>query len=132
MVIKSRLLLANMKHFFLNRVLWHFKICRRFIPDEIHRFHRFVDDFNKAQVSYQPEAYHGRITCLVNEDYFRHYKKIIDDWRDLAIGGLDVRLVSGNSFTMWWEPHVQKLADQLKVSLDEALTNNKGFIDTRN
>jgi thioesterase domain-containing protein len=131
MVIKSRLLLATIKHFFLNRVLWHLKICRRFIPGEIHRFHRFVDDFNKAQVSYEPEAYHGRITCLVHEEYFPIYRKVIDDWRDLAVGGLDVRLVPGNTSTMWREPHVQILAEQLKVSLDEALTDSKGFIDTK-
>ncbi len=131
-VIKSRLLLATVKHFFLNRVLWHLRICRRFIPDEIHRFHRFVDDLHKAQASYQPEAYQGRITCVVHEVHFRNHKKVIDDWRDLAVGGLDFGLMPGDTFTMWQEPHVQILADQLKVSLDEALTGSKGFIDTKN
>jgi thioesterase domain-containing protein len=131
-VIKSRLLLPTIKHFFLNRVLWNLRIFRRFIPGEIHRLHRLADALHKARMSYKPEAYQGRVTCLVYEEYFRNNKKAIDDWRDLAVGGLDVRLVPGNTFTMWREPHVRILADQLKVCLDEALTDSKGFIDTKN
>jgi aspartate racemase len=131
-VVKSRLVLPTIKHFFLNRVLWHLKICRRFIPGEIHRLHRFGDAFSKALKSYEPEAYQGRITCFLNDEYSHNHKRRhnrkrrIDDWYDLAVGGLDVRLVPGDTFTMWREPHVQILAEQLKVSLDEALTDSKG------
>ena len=131
-VVKSRLVLPTIKHFFLNRVLWHLKICRRFIPGEIHRSHRFGDAFSKALKSYEPEAYQGRITCFLNDEYSHNRKRHIDDWYDLAVGGLDVRLVPGDTFTMWREPHVQKLADQFKASLDEALTDNKQFTDTKN
>jgi thioesterase domain-containing protein len=137
-VVKSRLLLPTIKHFLLNRVLWHLKICRRFIPGEIHRMHRFGDAFSNAVKSYEPKAYQGRIVCFLNDEFShnhkrRHnHKRHIDDWYDLAVGGLDVRLVPGDTFTMWREPHVQKLADQFKASLDEALTDNKEFTDTKN
>jgi hypothetical protein len=97
------------------------------MPDEIHRLHRFVDAFSKAVKSYEPEAYQGRVTCFLNDEYShdhklrRNNKRRIDDWYDLAVGGLDVRLVPGDTFTMWREPHhVQILAEQLKASLDEA------------
>jgi aspartate racemase len=128
-VARSRLVLPTIKHFFLNRVLWHLKFCRRFIPGEIHRLHRFEDAFTKALQSYEPEAYQGRITCFLNDEYShnhkrRHNKKRrIDDWYDLAVGGLDVRVVPGDTFTMWREPHVQILAEQLKASLDDTLTD---------
>ena len=121
-VVKSRLVLPTIKHFFLNRVLWNLKICRRFIPVEIHRLHRLGDAFSKARKSYEPEAYQGRITCFLNDE-FSNNKRRIDDWHDLALGGLDVLLVPGNTFTMWREPHVKKLAEQLKGSLDEAQTD---------
>ena len=117
-VIKSRLILPSIKNFLLNRVLWHLKICRRFIPDEIHRWHRFGDALGKARMSYEPEAYHGQIACLLNDE-FTHNHKRIDDWYDIAVGGLEVRWVPGDAFTMWREPHVQILADQLKASLEE-------------
>jgi surfactin family lipopeptide synthetase C len=132
-VFKSRLVLPTAKHFFLNRILWHVQICRRYIPGEIHRWHRFVDVFSKALKSYEPEAYQGRIICFLNDEYShnskrrRNNKRRIDDWYDLAVGGLDVRLVPGNTFTMWREPHVQILADQLQVCLDEAQRDSKGL-----
>jgi len=57
---------------------------------------------------------------------------VIDEWRDLTAGGFDVRLVPENTITMWREPHVQSLADQLKASFDEAPIDSKGSIDAKN
>jgi thioesterase domain-containing protein len=122
-VIKSRLVLPTTKDVFLNRVLWHFKICHRFIPGDIHRRRRFIDDFIRALMSYEPEAYHGRITCFLREEFSHNHKEVLGDWYDLAVGGLDVRFVPGNIFTMWREPHVQILAEQLTACLNEAQKN---------
>jgi thioesterase domain-containing protein/acyl carrier protein len=123
-VIKSRLLLPTIRHSFLIRVHRHLRICHRFIPDDIHRQRRFADDFRKSRMSYEPEAYQGRITCFLREKFSHNHKKVIGDWYDLAVGGLDARFVPGNAINMWREPHVQILAEQLTACLDEAQKNS--------
>jgi thioesterase domain-containing protein len=72
-------------------------------------------------MSYEPKPYQGRITCFLRDEFYNNRRKGIGDWSDIAVGGLDVRFVPGNIFTMWKEPHVQVLAEQLQVCLDEAL-----------
>jgi thioesterase domain-containing protein len=121
--LKSRPLIPALYNAFSNRVLWHFRIFHRFIPVEIHRWRRFMAAFSKARRSYRPEPYSGRITCLVRDEFSHNLEKGVSDWYDIAVGELDVRFVPGNIFTMWKEPHVQILADQLQVCLDEALTD---------
>jgi hypothetical protein len=75
-------------------------------------------------MSYEPEAYQGRITCFLREKFSHNHKKVIGDWYDLAVGGLDARFVPGNAINMWREPHVQILAEQLTACLDEAQKNS--------
>ena len=122
-LIKRRPLVPAIKNAFLNRVLWHWGVFHRFIPSEIHRWRRFLDDFNRARSSYTPKAYRGRITYFLREEFSRNPQKGIGDWYDIAVGGLDVRLVPGTINSMWWEPHVQILAEQLKACLDETQMN---------
>jgi len=74
-------------------------------------------------MNHEPDAYQGRISCILRDEFAHNPKKGIGDWSDIAVGGLDVRFVPGDIFTMWKEPHVQILADQLQVCLDEALTD---------
>ena len=111
--LKSRPLIPALYNAFSNRVLWHFKIFHRFIPIEIYRWRRFISVFIKARMNHEPEAYQGRISCILRDEYAHNPKKGIGDWSDIAVGGLDVRFVPGDIFTMWKEPHVQILADQL-------------------
>ena len=133
-LIKTRPLLPKIKNAFFNRVLWHFRICHRFIPDAIHRWRRlqrFLENLNKARISYESEAYQGRITCFLREES-PNQNKVIDDWYDLAVGGLDVQFVPGNIKTMWKEPNVQILSEKLTACLSAAqkkLKNYKGFTD---
>ena len=110
------------KSAFFNRVLWPWRIFHRFIPDEIHRLHRFLDALGRARLSYAPKAYHGRITCFLLEEFSHNHKKVIGDWSEIAVGGLDVRFVPGTILSMWQEPRVQILAEQLKACLDDAQT----------
>ena len=131
-LLKRRPLLPNIKHAFLNRVLWHWKICRRFIPNDIHRLRRFMDAFSQALMSYEPKAYHGRITYFLREELSHDHQNGLGDWCDLAVGITDTRLVPGTIITMWQEPHVQILAEQLKTCLEKAQTDSEGFIDTKN
>lgn len=127
-LIKRRPLIPAIKNAFLNRILWHWRIFHRFIPIEIHRWRHFRDDFNEARLSYTPKAYRGRITYFLREEFSRDPQKGIGDWYDIAVGGLDVRLVPGTINSMWWEPHVQILAEQLKACLGEAQMNGQEFI----
>jgi thioesterase domain-containing protein len=131
-LLKKRPLIPAIINAFLNRVLWNWRIFHRYLPRHIHRWRRFIAAFSRARFSYTPRAYQGRITCLLGEEYSQDHKKAISNWYDLAVGGLDVRFVPGTVNTMFFEPHVKILADQLKACLDEAQTNSEGFIDTKN
>jgi amino acid adenylation domain-containing protein len=122
--LKARPFLPALYNAFSNRVLWHFRILHRFMPVEIYRWRLFMVVFSKARRNYEPKAYQGRITCFLHDDFPRIPKKGIGDWYDLAVNEPDVRFVPGNIFSMWEKPHVQTLADQLKASLDEALTDS--------
>ena len=69
--------------------------------------------------SYVPQIYPGGITLFLGED-----AKYLHDpqmgWGKLAGGGVEVHVVSGNHTDMLREPHVQVLAEKLRVCLDEA------------
>jgi hypothetical protein len=73
-------------------------------------------------MSYEPKAYHGRITFFLREEFSDVHKKVLGEWYDLSAGGTDIRFVPGNINTMWEEPHVQIFTEQLKACLDEAQT----------
>ena len=131
-LMKKRPLLPNIWHAFLNRVLWHWKIFHRFLPSDIHRWRRFINDFYKAQKNYHPKTYHGRITYFLREEVSHDHKKAFSEWYDLAAGGLDIQFVPGTIVSMWREPHVRKLAEQLKACLEAAQTDSDEFMDTKN
>jgi aspartate racemase len=123
-LIKSRPLMPAIKNSFSNRILYRWKIFHRFIPIEIHRRRRFLKSFNEALLSYTPKAYLGRISFILRDEFASNPQKGLCDWQSLSVGGLDVRFVPGTFMTMWREPHVQILADQLKSCLDEAQKNS--------
>jgi thioesterase domain-containing protein len=123
-LLNNRPLIPAIYNAFSNRVLWHFRIFHRFIPIEIHRRRHFIAAFRRARFSYTPRAYQGRMTCFLREEFSHNHKKVIGDWYDLAVGGLEVRFVPGNIFTMWKEPHVQILAEKLTACLNEAKKNS--------
>jgi len=131
-LLKKRPLIPAIVNAFLNRVLWQWKILHRYLPRHIHRWRRFIATFSRARFSYTPRAYQGRITCFLSDEFSLNYKKSLQDWYELASGGIDIRFVPGTINTMWQEPHVQVLAEQLKACLEEAQTNSEGFIDTKN
>jgi thioesterase domain-containing protein len=121
--LQSRPFMPAVKNSFSNRILYHWKVFHRYIPIEIHRQRRFIKSFREARFRYTPEAYHGRITCILRDKFVSNPQIGLGDWQGLSVGGLDVRFVPGTIVSMWHEPHVQTLADQLKSCLDEARTN---------
>jgi thioesterase domain-containing protein/acyl carrier protein len=126
-ILNNRPLIPALYNAFSNRVLWHFPIFHRFIPIEVHRRRRFIKTFNEARLSYTPEAYNGRITCILRDEFAGNPQKGLGDWQSLSVGGLNVRFVPGNLLSMWHEPHVSILAKKLKTCLDEAQMDNQGL-----
>jgi thioesterase domain-containing protein len=131
-LLKKRPLIPAIINAFLTRVLWHWRIFHRYLPRHIFRWRRFIAAFNRARFSYTPRAYQGRITCFLSDEFSLNHKKLIPDWYKLDAGGIDIRFVPGTINTMWQEPHVQILAEQLKACLEEAQKDSEEFIDTKN
>ena len=122
--MQTRPFIPTIRFTFANRILYRWKILHRFVPIEIHRRRRFLKIFSEALSNYTPEAYHGRIACILRDEFARNPKKGLGEWSNLSFGGLDVRFIPGNILSMWREPHVKILAAQLRSCLDEAQTKN--------
>ena len=112
------------KKSFFKRILYRWKIFHQYIPIEIFRQKRFEKAFFEARLRYTPKAYHGRISCILHNKFESNPQKDLGDWQNLSLGGLDVRFVPGTTISMWREPHVHILAEQLNICLDEAQKNS--------
>jgi amino acid adenylation domain-containing protein len=74
-----------------------------------------------ALVRYHPQPYSGEVTlfrspghqllCSFDEEY---------GWGEFAQGGVNVKIISGAHEQILEEPHVQRVAQQLRLSLEEA------------
>jgi len=80
-----------------------------------------VEDNNSRAASvYIPKVYPGRIIFFLDsETPVRGPHNPVLAWGDLAAGGLEVHRVPGNWMTIFSEPHVQVLAEQLKACLEQ-------------
>jgi thioesterase domain-containing protein len=67
--------------------------------------------------SYKPQAYPGRITLFLAEESPVRQIGAPLSWHEVALHGLDVRLIPGSYLDMLREPGVQRLADQLTALL---------------
>ena len=121
---QTRPFIPTIRHTFANRILYRWKILHRFVPIDIHRRRRFLKKFIKAISSYKPEAYHGRIAFILRDEFARNQQAGLGEWPNLSSGDMDVRFIPGNILSMWREPHVKILAEQLRSCLDEAQAHN--------
>ena len=99
---------------------------RMFMPAHIRRVRNALD---KAPWSYKPREYPHRIIYFLSEkrrQLFGDPQAAVGSWCELAIGGVDIRVISGNHLDMLKEPHVQILAEQLKDCLDEVPVKSSG------
>ena len=80
------------------------------------------DMTNKILLEYVWEPYTGKVTLISTQERQENQMLILmtDDWKPLAKGGLDVVVVSGNHNTIFYEPEVENLAEQLRQCLDKA------------
>ncbi|HYO90242.1 MAG TPA: amino acid adenylation domain-containing protein [Pyrinomonadaceae bacterium] len=87
------------------------------LPDN-HR--RVSEALFKALSEYEARPYKGRVTLFRTraQPVFRSLGRD-KGWKDLAAGGVDVRIVPGNHLNMYDEPHVRVLAREVKACLEE-------------
>jgi aspartate racemase len=85
----------------------------------------------QASNSYQPQRYLGQITLFRagGEGFGEGSQDLERGWGHVAAAGVEVHLVPGTHREMMSEPHVQKLAEQLRVCLDQIQATDE---DVRN
>ena len=75
---------------------------------------------NYAFNHYMPQTYPGKAVLFraMDESHFDTLK----GWRDLAVGGLEIYDIPGDHLGILQEPHVEVLAEKLKMLIDQAVT----------
>ncbi len=121
----------------LKHVLQHFKMVNMLPPNaEITQMKNMVQALKANSLSlinYVPEQiYPGRITLLrasetPPERLASKFSEISQDstwgWSEYSYEPIDIHFVPGNHITMMAEPHVQVLAERLKVCIEQAQAN---------
>jgi thioesterase domain-containing protein len=72
-----------------------------------------------AAREYVPRIYPGRVALFWASGDLTTSFDLLDGWRTLASGGVDVHEISGNHINIVQEPHVSELAEKLRVCLDQ-------------
>ena len=81
----------------------------------------------RAARRYVPKVYPGRVTLfLASEEPVIHYPDPRLGWSDVARGGKETYKIPTSQNAMLREPYVGTLADQLRISLDEAQNDEPG------
>ncbi len=73
-----------------------------------------------AAREYLPRIYPGRVALFWASGDLTTSFDLLDGWRTLAAGGVDVHEISGNHINIVKEPHVSALADELRGCLDQS------------
>jgi thioesterase domain-containing protein len=100
----------------------------RTIYDSLHKFGwtlprvlHSVTEFNSlAAHRYVPQPYDGKVTLFWACDDLRATNDLVEGWRALAIGGIEVQEIPGNHLNIIKEPHVAELANKLTECLQRA------------
>ncbi|MGH9932415.1 MAG: alpha/beta fold hydrolase, partial [Pyrinomonadaceae bacterium] len=80
---------------------------------------RDVKEFNSLAVrEYTPQVYEGRVTLFWASADLRTSIDLVEGWRALAGGGIDVHEIPGSHLDIVKEPHVQHLAEKLGDCLE--------------
>jgi thioesterase domain-containing protein len=72
-----------------------------------------------AAREYVPRVYPGRVALFWASGDLTTSFDLLDGWRALAAGGVEVHEISGNHISIVQEPHVSALAEDLRVCLDQ-------------
>jgi thioesterase domain-containing protein len=96
-------------------------------PEVVRRQLEIFKYRNRATLNYDPGPYAGGISLFVagdrqpDEEEAEALPDLIEGWRKLALGGLDVFSVPGAHHEIGREPNVQVLAGHLRSCIDQAL-----------
>jgi amino acid adenylation domain-containing protein len=72
-----------------------------------------------AARNYVPRIYPGRVALFWASGDLTTSFDLLDGWRTLAAGGVDVHEISGNHINIIQDPHVRELADELRGCLEQ-------------
>ncbi|MGD1700261.1 SDR family NAD(P)-dependent oxidoreductase [Dapis sp. BLCC M229] len=75
----------------------------------------------EAMWDYKPRIYPGKIIFFRGQDRREKYDPAHPEypWIELAASGIEIHTVSGTHITMNYDPHVQVIAEKLKVCLEQ-------------
>jgi len=83
------------------------------VPTRLRNFH-IIDTYDRAAMSYTARPYKGKLTVFKAEHSWGPNEM---GWESLAKGGLDVRIVPGDHYTVIEEPNVGQLAKEIGKQL---------------
>lgn len=113
---KARYAPQKVKSFVWRRIHRMYGNLNRDLP----RLLRDVAEFNSlAARNYTPQSYDGKVTLFWASGDLRAYD-VVEGWRVLASGGVEVHEVPGNHLNIVKEPHVADLARKLSRCLIHA------------
>ena len=73
---------------------------------------------------YVPRVYDGKVTLFWASADLRTSIDLVEGWRALAGGGMEVHEIPGSHLDIIKEPHVQDLAAKLNSCLEHAQVTN--------
>ena len=75
----------------------------------------------EAMWNYKPHIYPGKIIFFRAQDKREKYDPVHPEypWIELAASGIEIHTVSGNHLTMNYDPHVQVIAEKIKLYLEQ-------------
>lgn len=87
-------------------------------PDRVSGLFNVYRSNVRALEHYRPKPYPGTIV-LLQADRRAGRRTAYGGWRRLAAGGLDLRSVPGDHFSLVKEPDVKTVAAEIRAYLDE-------------
>jgi aspartate racemase len=117
LVKKARFAPVMLKSQVWRRIYKRYEKSGRALPRTL----RDIHEFNSLAVQeYSPQVYDGKVTLFWASADLRTSIDLVEGWRTLAGGGIEVHEVPGNHLDIVKEPHVQDLAQKLKSCLQSA------------
>jgi amino acid adenylation domain-containing protein len=117
LIWKARFAPRKMKSQVWRRVYEAYENLGRPLPRAL----RDVTEFNSLAVrKYVPQVYGGRVTLFWASGDLRSSNDLVEGWRALAGGGIEVHEIPGSHLDIVKEPHVQDLAKKLSGCLGRA------------
>lgn len=97
---------------------WIYKRYERF-DRPLPRTFKDIQEFNSLAVrEYTPQVYDGKVTLFWASADLRTSIDLVEGWRALAGGGMEVHEIPGSHLDIIKEPHVQELATKLSACIN--------------